>query len=79
MDKIDKYLNEGWEKFIDEVGKFYIVTFPSDGSELYDIFFEADMQRMQLQFLGGLLPHQISGIYKSRAKAKKHAEKLIGE
>lgn len=80
MDKLDKYLTERKDFIgVDEVGNFWVVTKPTGDSQVIDILFEADIPRMALQFLGGLLPHQISGIYKSRAKAKKHAEKLIGK
>ena len=77
--KLDKYLNEGKKPpVIDELGKFWVVTLPTEHSELEDIYFEADIFRMQLQFLGGLKKDEIVGIYKNHNKAKKHAEKLLG-
>ena len=61
----------------DEIGNFWVVLNPTSGNEvLEDIFFEADMFDMILQQRGGLDIPSIEGIYKSKGKAKKIAEKL---
>lgn len=85
MSKLDKYLNEGSGKSVfgykgpDEVGKFWVVTFPTQFSSLNDIFFEADIFDFALQLRGGLEVEEISGIFKNKAKAKKLAVKLLEE
>lgn len=63
---------------VDEVGTFYVVTEPSEYmNELLDIFFEANIFDMHLQFLGGLKGSEIVGIYKNKGKAMKKAKELI--
>jgi len=80
MDTAEKYLTEinnaGFKGF-DGIGKFWVVTIPSEHSTLADIFFESDIFSMHLQFLGGLKVDEIDGIYKSKPKALKHAKNLM--
>ena len=61
----------------DEIGKFWVVLNATSGNEvLEDILFEADIFDMMLQQRGGLDIPSIEGIYKSKSKAKKVAEKI---
>ena len=83
MDKVDKYLTElsGKSSFgykgPDEVGKFWVVSYPTQFTELNDIFFEADIFDFALQLRGGLEVAEIAGIFKNSGKAKKLAVKLL--
>ena len=61
----------------DEIGEFWVVMNATSGNEvLEDLLFEADIFDMMLQQRGGLDVPSIQGIYKSKAKAKKIAEKI---
>jgi hypothetical protein len=62
---------------VDQVGKFWVVTAPSDVSELGDILFEIDVPGMMRQALGGLKDDRILGIYKDKSAAAAHANKLL--
>ena len=62
---------------IDEVGDFWIVLSADMGYELSDMFFKADIFDVHLQMLGGLKGYNILGIYKSKGKAKKAADKEL--
>lgn len=64
-------------KVVDQVGNFWIVTFPSDVSELADICWKIDVLGLIRQVNGGLRMENICGIYWSEAPAKEHAEKLL--
>ena len=61
----------------DKLGKFWVVTYPTFDSELGDILFQADINRMYLQFLGGLTIKMIAGVYKRKKEAEEHAKKLL--
>jgi len=62
--------------------KFWVVTDPRkqghENPEIDDIAFEANMERMELQFRGGLNADDIYGLYTSESQAKRAAEKLLG-
>ena len=61
----------------DEIGNFWVVMNATSGNEvLEDLLFEADIFDMMLQQRGGLEIPAIQGIYKSKSKAKKIAEKI---
>lgn len=82
LNKIEKYLNEtkmiNEASMINEIKPFWVVTdILSEYSEIEDILFESDIWRMHLQFLGGLKPEQIKGIFKTKPKAKKLALKIL--
>jgi len=57
---------------------FWMVTTPSEHSELLDIMFETDYVGIGLQFLGGLKPHEVVGVYAKKSQAEKVAKKLMG-
>jgi len=67
---------------VDEIGDFWVVIKPNEITETEvteptDILFKADVFDIALQMEGGLKGSEIVGIYKSKGKAKKIAEKLI--
>lgn len=61
--------------------KFWVVTDPQKQGyteeTLGDIMFSATMERMELQFRGGLKSEHIYGLYTSESVAKRAAEKLL--
>ena len=61
----------------DETGKFWVVTYPTENSELADIVFDADVFDFHLQIAGGLTGDEIEGLYNNKAKAMKVAKKLL--
>ena len=61
----------------DNVGLFWVVTFPKRDSVLQDILFQTDICGMHLQYLGGLKDEEIEGFYKSKEKATKLAKSLL--
>jgi hypothetical protein len=63
----------------DYVGKFWVVTKPTEDSELIDILFFSDIGGMMLQAKGGLAREDIVGLYpkKDKDKAEKHAKDLL--
>ena len=61
----------------DEVGRFWVVTKPTENSTLTDILFDADVFDMALQMLGGLKGESIVGVYKNKGKAAKIAKGLL--
>ena len=69
---------QGGEIEIDEVGPFWVVTYPtSDIDELNDILFQSTIASMCLQFLGGLKLREIAGIYREENVAKQRAIDLM--
>lgn len=62
---------------IDEVGKFWVVTKPTLGSEIEDIVFQTDIFGMYRQFLGGLHQDEVYGFYKTKTKAMSIGKKLL--
>lgn len=56
---------------------FWVVTKPNECSELCDICFEADIESMMLQALGGLYPENVLGIYDNEDEATHCAKKLM--
>jgi len=61
----------------DEVGKFWVVTKPTEFSEIGDIFYESNIADIALQFKGGLNLSDIMLITKSKSKAEKLAKELL--
>ena len=59
--------------------RFWVVTRPSEVSELVDILFPCTFERLLLQGRGGLTEDEIVGIYADEDKAKEAAAKLLGE
>ena len=57
--------------------KFWVVTKPTKESTIQDILFECDLSGLRFQFLGGLIPLQIKGLYKSKKTATKIANSLL--
>jgi hypothetical protein len=62
---------------IDEVGKFWIVTYPRKNSKLADICFEMDVIGLIRQVLGGLSENEIAAVYQSKAAAHLCANRLL--
>lgn len=62
-----------------KITKFFIVTKPNVDSELGDICFEADVQRLQLQFLGGLDHSDIVAVFDNEEEAENLALDLLHE
>ena len=63
--------------FINEVGKFWVVTKATKVSTLADIMFEIDPIGLARQFLGGLKEEEVLGIYKKKGTAKRHADQEL--
>ncbi len=63
----------------DEIGNFWVVTTPTEVSELGDILFEADIPYLYNQFRGGLKIEEIEGLfqYKDKVHAEKFAQSLL--
>jgi hypothetical protein len=57
----------------DEIGKFWVVTAPTENSVLEDILFEANVGYMMNQCRGGLDPGDVLGIFKKENKSKAEA------
>jgi hypothetical protein len=64
-------------KAIDQIGYFWIVTFPNSVSELADICWDTNINGLIRQVNGGLKEEAIAGIYQNESQAKLHAEKLL--
>ena len=62
---------------IDEVGEFWVVTAPSDVSELGDILFKKTVPEIGLQFKGGLKASDILGLFKDEGRAREFALKQL--
>ena len=61
----------------DEVGRFWVVTYPRRSSELGDVCFETDVWGLVNQIRGGLAPEMVVGIYRARETAEAAAEALL--
>lgn len=61
-----------------QIENFWVVTQPSENSELVDIVFQADWQSIVLQSLGGLKLHEIIAVYDDENEAVAHGKKLLG-
>ena len=61
----------------DEVGKFWVVTTPSDDSILVDILFEANIGKLMIQARGGLDPDDILMVTKNKKRAEQYAGHLL--
>ena len=60
-----------------KIQTLWVVTEPTSVSELDDICFEADMQRLQLQFAGGLVASEIVATFTTKKEAVKLAKALL--
>jgi hypothetical protein len=58
---------------------FWVVTRPSEVSELVDILFPCTFERLLLQGRGGLTEDEIVGIYADETEAKEAATELLGK
>lgn len=63
----------------DQIGKFWVVTYPTGQSEMGDICFEANVQDLMLMSRGGLNPNEIQGIFKSQGPATALAKQLLSK
>lgn len=62
-----------------DAGRFTIVKYPNDHSEIDECMFESDPLHLSHHLKRGSLKEEnIQGIYKSKSKAKNIAQKLIG-
>jgi hypothetical protein len=57
--------------------KFWVVTIPTKDSTFNDIWFESDLHKLRLQFLGGLTAETIHGIFDDKETAKRIATNLL--
>ncbi len=64
-------------KGIDAMGEFWVVTKPSDTSEMEDILFKADIFDFSLQLRGGLKGSEIVLITMDETEARETAENLF--
>jgi hypothetical protein len=55
----------------DDIGKFFIVTKPSQKSTIDDIVFESDVFHFANQIRGGLKFEDVTGIYKQKSDARR--------
>lgn len=62
---------------VDQIGRFWVVTIPTNISELNDILFETNIPGMMRQTLGGLKEEDIAGIYCDHDTALAYACKLL--
>lgn len=62
---------------VNSVGKFWVVTSPTNVSTLGDILFQADVPYMMNQARGGLKESEILGIYEHKIEAERVAKKLL--
>lgn len=62
---------------IDEVGDFWVVTKPSDVSELCDILFKRTVAEIGLQFKGGLNAEDFLGVFTDEDRARVFALKQL--
>ncbi len=79
---LPKHVNESIEEaqqpeMVDEVGSFWVVTRPNEGSTMEDIVFESNVLHFANQVRGGLYEEEVIGIYKEESKAVKTADQLI--
>lgn len=76
----EEVLNEEYSPETDEIGAFFITEMPTLSSTIDDIVFECkDIAYFANQVKDGLSPNNISGVFKTEAKAKKLGEKLLAE
>ena len=62
----------------DDIGGFWVVTYPTELSILEDILFYAkNVLYMANQFKGGLKESEVYGFYFDEGKAKKAAKNLL--
>jgi hypothetical protein len=62
---------------VDEVGKFWVVTYPTINSLIQDICFESDVVYFANQMRGGLEMEEVYGFYKNEFDATKKAKELL--
>jgi hypothetical protein len=77
---VKKIKREGFlyhELEIDDIGNFWVVTYPTDISELIDICFESNVVNMMYQTKGGLNPEEVVGVFKREREAKDFASELL--
>lgn len=64
------------DAFVDEIGKFYIVTVPTVDSELGDHMYETDIRTVYYQFKGGLDIDEIVLVTKNENLARDVAQEM---
>lgn len=55
----------------------WMVTKPTEYSELVDICFDIKVERIGYQFIGGLKPEEVVSIHTEEASAKREARALL--
>jgi len=73
----DQRLHPGKSTDSRNIAGLWFVTLPTPESELCDILFYADWERLGYQFLGGLNLIEIVGAYQWKPDAESHAERMI--
>lgn len=63
----------------DEIGKIWVVTAPTESSEMLDIVFEVNIGSLMNQARGGLDPDDVLMLTKDQKKAEAYGKKLLGE
>ena len=61
----------------DEIGKFWVVTWPKPSSELEDVLFQVDVFGFANQVRGGLEKSEVAMLTKNQSEAKSFAEKVL--
>jgi len=62
-----------------KIREMHIVTKPTPVSTIGDICIHTDIKGLYLQFMGGLKPEEIHGIYTGKQEARRIARWLLSE
>jgi len=62
---------------VDEIGKFWVVTKPSEVSHLQDIFWASSIFEFVHALKAGLKSEEVVGLFKDENQAKKTAQELL--
>ncbi|KKN53374.1 hypothetical protein LCGC14_0603440 [marine sediment metagenome] len=62
-----------------KITSFWVVTKPIKGSRLIDILWKSNWSEIGLQYLGGLRPPEIYGVWTTKREAEKVAKRLLKE
>lgn len=62
-----------------KIEKFYVVLIPTKDSTIDDIFYDTDIKSLGYQFIGGLNPSQVAGVYTSEKEARAFAKDFLAK
>jgi len=90
MKKFEDFINEEWaqggphwelnfEHEVDEVGTFWVVTYPDKDSTLADCCYSNTIDRIIVQKQGGLEQKEVFGFFTNEARAKNRAQTLLND